>query len=516
MASCFPDLSGLFLTPSLPKNIQSFQIVKALILGLPNHVERSSAERIAADLVVSVFKFNQVIALERNGVPNGELFIEAYARSVALNEPLDLSQDPWSINGLPVELRDGFHLEPLCGANTAVIIPSTHKDGAPIDRRWILLWYTNHPQRTDVCLYILDNKENIIYGLPTYKLWIYDDLLWICRSRLDISAWTNPALRTKFFQDLPSATSLALTPSNCPIHYGHYLQNNLAHLSRLEELKITDLVDKVYRPKTFDYFTPEEEELFYSPALRSKITWMDNDEDIEKLALEQKIALIKSKGATFGKQLSKRFLASLSTEEKIKEEQPNSLKICVGIRGGTRMALNLIEVVEAFSQALHQRLGRTIHLVIDGMSKSSLNHHDTTRLLSTETELQIADQYFKLAERNKYLTVTSVVNMTQLEQLKQISQCDLAISGYGTSTFKYMYLCDIPTIVHGERAPYDYLSAGMPPSSLFLGLDCVQGIEKNQDSKRNNYSLDIDKFINLSMDYAEEHATKSNRQTSGR
>jgi len=414
------------------------------------------------------------------------------------------------VNGLPSELQNGFHLEPLSGVNTAAIIPSAQKQGLPTERRWILLWYTNHPQRTDACLYILDNKENIIYGLPTYKLWIYDDLLWICRSRLDISAWTSPALRTKFFQDLPSATSLALTPSNCPIHYGHYLQNNLAHLSRLEELEITDLVDKVYRPKKFDYFTPAEEELFFSPALRSKIIWMDNDEAIEKLALEQKIALIKSKGATFGKQLSKKFLASLNTEERIEQETPNSLRICVGIRGGTRMALNLMEAVEVFSQALYKRLGRSIHLVIDGMSKSSLNNHDTTSLLSTEAELEIANEYLNLAERNKFLTVSSVVNMTQFEQLKQISQCDLAISGYGTSTFKYMYLCNIPTIVHGERAPYDSLSAGTPPSSLFLGIDCILDIEKSEDIKRNNYSINIDKFTSRSLAYAQKHVPTGN------
>lgn len=505
MASSFHDISGLFLTPSLPKNIQSYQIVKAFLLGLPNYVERSAVERMAADLVESVFKFKKVYILERSGIIDGERYIEAYAKAISKNEPIDFTKEPWEVNGLPCQLQSGFCLQPLSGVNTAEIIPSAQRQDARQNRRWILLWYTTHPHRTDVCFYIIDNEENVVYGLPTYKLWIYDDLLWIFRSVLDITAWTNSGLRKTFFKELALAKTLALTPSNCPIHYGHYLQNNLAHLSRLEELQITELVDKVFRPQTFDYFLPEEEELFYSPDLRTKLVWMESGEAIEKLALKQQIALIKSKGSTFGKQLSERFLQSLKINAKeAQEESSDSLKICVAIRGGTRMAWNLLEAVEALTQAFHQRLGKPVHLVIDGMSKSALNTLDTTGQLSTETELEIANQYIDLAKNNSNLTVTSVVNMSQMEQLKEIAQCHFAISGYGASTFKTMYLCNIPTIVHGERAPYDYLSAGTPPSSLFLGLDCVVNIDKMQDTKRNNYTINIDLFVKRINDFIEQ------------
>jgi hypothetical protein len=64
-----------------------------------------------------------------------------------------------------------------------------------------------------------------------------------------------------------------------------------------------------------------------------------------------------------------------------------------------------------------------------------------------------------------------------------------------------MYLCSVPTVVHGERAPYDYLNAGEPPSSVFLGLDCVSSIEKIDDPKRSNYMIDIVKFCERTMEY---------------
>lgn len=498
MNSCW-QLSDLF-AGRVGNNIQCFQLIKVLIADLEPVVERRAHTEIARNLVASVFSFSSVTMLKRERHINGESFIQQYVECCQGRAALDFTAEPLLIVNLPECLSGLFRVEPLVGPNISCIRP-IGSNASQDEPRFYMLWYCNHPQRTDVCLYIIDTEANEIYALPTYEFWIYDDLLAIFMSSLPMEVWCDHGARAAHLKALKAGQSLALLPSPCPIHYGHYLQNNLAHLARLEELGVTEKVSTIYRPSNFDYFTPSQEKVFFGLDTQKKMSVVGSLRHGFGLSVDDSTSLVVSKGSTFGRSLASNLRASLKRDN-VNHDSP--VGICVGIRGGTRMCLNLLDLTARLTAALHQKYGRKLFIVVDGMSASVLNNSDTTAMLSPAFENELAAGYLALADQFDYLSASSVVGLTQYEQLLEISECTLALSGYGTQSFKYMYLCDVPTVVHGQKPPDHHLDAGVPPVNTFLGVDCLESIDYTDDPQRYNYRVAVDESVNRCLDFVEQ------------
>ncbi|MFZ4565799.1 MAG: hypothetical protein ACOYMY_04985 [Prochlorococcaceae cyanobacterium] len=496
----FWQLSDVF-AGKVGNNIQCFQLIKALILDMEHVVDRDLHEEVARQLVSSTFSFNGVVCLKRDRYINGEDFIQLYLQCIHGKAYLDFSAEPLSIVNVPPCLKGSFRVEPLVGPNISCIRPSQGEDSAHESRRFIMLWYCNHPQRTDVCLYVVDLQENSVYGLPTYGFWIYSDFLSISMGALPMDVWRDPQARDRHLRSLKVGQSMALMPSPCPIHYGHYLQNNLAHLARLEEMGITDQVSTIFRPSGFDYFLPSQEQAFFLPATQSKMKVVENRQHGFGMSIDATTALVVSKGSTFGRTLSRNLRSSLNCSS---SGDDSRIGVCVGIRGGTRMCLNLLEFTGALSTALHQKYNREIFLVVDGMSSSVLNNSDTTAMLSPAFENELANGYLAFADQSDFVSATSVVGLTQYEQLVEISKCTLALSGFGTQSFKYMYLCDVPTVVHGQKPADRNLDSGEPPVNMFLGVDCLESIDHTDDPQRYNYRVFVDESVKRCLDFIDE------------
>jgi len=496
----FPRLPRLFTTHKQHK-LQSYQLVDALIKDLHRSIDDATHSAMALDLARSIFNIQHIDRLHGPQWVNGEQFLVTYTSCLFNGSIIDLSADPFGFRNVPPDLAGPWVLEPLAGPNTACLKPQAATNFSPEQRRFILLWYNNHSQRSDVCLYIFDLEQNRVYALPTYDFWIYQDLLHIFQLTLPMPLWTDSNARANHFRSLPKADQLAHLPAPCPIHFGHYLQNNLAHLSRLEDLGVLASVNHVFRTQTFDYFLPEEEKLFLAESTRKKISIVADNQEAIKVCQASNHAILVSKSSSFGSGLSSHFRLAVPA---LPADQDTPIMVCVGVRGGTRMCLNLVDFAVTFAAEINRLSGRPVHLVIDGMSRSALNDKDTTAGLSTTHEQALASEIIDKASAHDGVTASSIVGLSTFQQLAQIRQCSLALSGFGTQYFKYMYLCNLPTIVHGFKEPDDYLNVGITPVHLFLGQDCVASIEKTSDAMRNHYRLKIALSTAKSVHFAEQ------------
>lgn len=486
--NAFPDLVDLF-NGKAKNDLQSYQLVYALILDIHRAIDDDIHRAIARDLTSCIYKFKSIkLLLEDPHWVNSEQFLLRYTECLTRGATIDLTAEPFRFRNLPPDLAGPCILEPLAGANTACIRPHSATNFSPEQRRFILLWYNNHPQRSDVSLYILDLEEQSLHALSTYGFWIYQDLLIIFLLLLDLPLWTDPVARANHFRTLPKAEHLAHMPASCPIHFGHYLQNNLAHLSRLEDLHILNSIEIIFRPKTFDYFTYDEEKLFFTEATRGKFRPVENEKEAVQFSMANKHALIVSKSSSYGTGLSTNFCNSVRPES---DDTESAIRVCVGVRGGTRMCLNLVDFAVTLATELRKITGRPVHLLVDGMSKSALNSSDTTASLSTSFEQEIADEIIAKASVSENVSASSIVGLTTFQQLSQIRTCSLALSGYGTQYDKYMYLCNVPTIVHGVTEPDTSRNINFHPNHLYLGKDSVENVELTHDKQRNNYKLNI-------------------------
>lgn len=496
----FPWLVELFNKDHQHK-LQSYQLVDALIMDLHRSMDDGIHAAMAMDLARSIFDIQRIDLFEGPQWVNSEKFLLTYTHCLTGTSTLDFSAEPFGFRNLPTALTGSWLLEPLAGPNTACLRPQSATDFGPEQRRFVLLWYNNHSQRSDVCLYLFDLEQHNVHALPTYGFWIYQDLLHIFQQTLPMPLWNDSKARANHFRSLPTANQLAHLPAPCPIHFGHYLQNNLAHLSRLEDLGILTSVHHVFRTQTFDYFLPEEEKLFLAESTRAKISVVaDNQEAIQRCQATNHAILV-SKSSSFGSGLSTHFRGSVPAQP---GDQRAAVMVCVGVRGGTRMCLNLVDFTITLAAELHRVSGRPIHLVIDGMSRSALNDRDTTAGLSTTHEQAIANEIIAKASAIQGVMASSIVGLSTFEQLSQIRHCALALSGFGTQYFKYMYLCNLPTIVHGVKEPDDYLNVGITPVHLFLGQDCVASIEQTHDAMRNHYNLKVALSTAKSVQFAEQ------------
>jgi hypothetical protein len=130
---------------------------------------------------------------------------------------------------------------------------------------------------------------------------------------------------------------------------------------------------------------------------------------------------------------------------------PNSdisqLTIGIGLRGGTRSILNIIDLVETVTRKLVEEHAFNVNIVIDGMCSSrSLNENPTTQQLSLNVEAEQAREMdMRLAKIG--ISAVSTVGLPIMEQLAILSSCDFILTHSGSGSAKYLWALNKPTVV---------------------------------------------------------------------
>jgi hypothetical protein len=122
--------------------------------------------------------------------------------------------------------------------------------------------------------------------------------------------------------------------------------------------------------------------------------------------------------------------------------------IGVGVRGGTRQALNLDEVIDAIVKTFHPHEYSDICLVIDGLAANKVdNESSPTRLLSVEAEhLIVAGISSRLESLG--VKIVSVIDEPLESQLHCLMHCQIIIGHTGSSSAKYLCLLNKPQLLH--------------------------------------------------------------------
>lgn len=485
----------------IPDDPFVFLTNESLMRGLPAYMPADMFTELVADVACHVHEFKHLNRLQSPHRPNGEAFLTALLPCLSSAEPLDLSAGDLGYQNLPIELQRPVKVQPLAALNVASV-----KAEDMADNRFYLLWTHTSNQTTDVAVLLLDLETGMAHLQASLASMAYADLYTILQLSVPQNCWARAEKRAEWLRSLSPAVGLALVPQPCPIHFGHYVQNNLSHLSRLEELGMITHCQTVYRPGPYDYFNEQEEQQFFLPTTQSMLEPVASLDAAKKLARERKQMLISSKGATLSCHLAhclQRSFNNVAPNEGSAKQ--DAYHLCVGVRGGSREALNLVEVIDLVLRSMFERQSKPIHLVVDGMSQSRLNSKDTTRYLSLDREEELAAALDQLTGRYPALTVQSVVNQPMFEQMKAIARCNAAISHFGSSFFKYMVMAGRPVIVHGDRPSFADKYADTPPANYFLGPDHVSSFGAGPDPKRACYELNTETFVPALVEILMQH-----------
>lgn len=468
---------------------------ESLMRGLPAYMPAEMYAELVVDVACHVHEFKHLNWLRTRKRPNGEVFLADLVPCLNSGDQLDLTAGELGYQNLPVELQRPVRVRPLAALNVAGV----SAEGVA-DDRFYLMWTHTSNQTTDVAMLLLDLETGVAHLQPSQTSMAFTDLYTILKFSVPQNCWPRAEARASWLRSLSPAEGLALVPHPCPTHFGHYVQNNLCHLSRLEELGVASHCKTIYRPGPYDYFNEEEEQAFFLPATRPLLVPVPSLDAAKQLAREQSQMLISSKGATLSKHLSRCLQQSLS-----RSPGGDGYRLCVGVRGGSREALNLVEVMELVLKGLLERQPQPVHLVVDGMSQSRLNSKDTTRYLSLDREEELATALDQLTGRYPRLTVQSVVNRPMFEQMAAIARCNATISHFGSSFFKYMVMAGRPVIVHGDRPAFADKYEDEPPANYFLGPDYVAAFGAGPDPKRACYELNVDKVVPALLEILLKH-----------
>lgn len=486
-------LGSLFRGPGrIPDDPFVFLTTESLMRGLPAYIGSEDFSLLVADVACHVYEFKDLHVVQAKTRADGEQFLSVIVSCMATGEPMELSAAQLTSDAIPEALRGPVRVLPRAGLNVAALTA----EGQTEDR-FYLLWTHTSNQTTDAAILLLDLQEQTAFLQPSIPAMAYADLYTIMKFSVPQATWPRAEARSAWLRALAPAAELALVPLPCPTHFGHYIQNNLCHLSRLEELGVTGHCAMVYRPGPYDYFNSEEEASFFLPGTQAKMQPVPSINEAKAYAIERGQALISSKGATLSRHIATCLQQSLEQQHDNKDKilSEDTYQLCVGIRGGSREALNLVAVMEQVLQGLLDRQSKPVHLIVDGMSQSRLNSMDTTRFLSLEREQELTQQLCKLAEQHPRLTVQPVVNLPMFDQMQAIARCNACISHFGSSFFKYMVMAGRPVIVHGDRPAFADKYADTPPPNYFLGPDYVTQFGAGPDPKRACYELNIDTVV---------------------
>lgn len=501
----FSTIAQAFRSGPVPKERLSYKALGAMLKALTPCCDRREYFKFHEECTSAVFDIPELSIHYTNQIRDTETLFSLIIPAMASQSPVSIESVDEYLD-IPDDLRGKVRIIPLAGVNLAAI--DNHNDsgsnGKIADKyKWYMAWGNLTNQRNDSFTIFIDTETNAIHAYPSPQGSVYENILNIFSYTFPVHVWGSSAARNHFLHKAIPSKIISHAPMPFPIHYGHYVQNNLAHISRLEEIGLTSYFDTIYRPcDRSDFLAPKEESLFFTDDTKPKLKYTTTlDDAIQESKAKKSELLIISKAATLSSYTSKVFRASLAQQNPqednpLSSDKENHLKLCIGLRGGTREALNLIVVIQQTVEILYSKTGRQIALLADGMSKSNLNNRDTTRFLSMDLEIEQASNLSNLYELESVASFESVVGKPMFEQISKIAQCDVAISHFGSSFFKYMTMCGIPTIVHGERPSFYDKYVGEATPNYFIGPDFIEELIHYSDPKRNSYRLNVCKSAN--------------------
>lgn len=272
---------------------------------------------------------------------------------------------------------------------------------------------------------------------------------------------SGPSGLDQIFKDtaIPDHCNL-LVPSN--LHFGHYVLNSLGPaVQALAVVRAAGAAIQLLRIEN-GFLTLEQEAWLLDPTPPPS-PWIKTFPSIQAArysAKESHHALLELYGSSID------LMLAFTTQRLIKQcpdlaagalargwqrPEPDELILGISLRGGTREAVNLIEVVRLLFQNLLRR-GRRVFVVIDGIAASPNNKVSTTANLSQDKEEALAKNILDAAIEVGGRGI-SVVGWPLMDQLVGLSHCDVVIGHEGSSSAKSMWMLGLKTLIHAPSPP---------------------------------------------------------------
>lgn len=438
------------------------------------------------------FSINQISRIQYSGRLSVSDFLAKLVPACTKRVSINLTSYPFDAEGLPDRLQQNISITPLVGVNTCLV-----------DENVFLLWaslQSSSQKQSDVLLVLYDLSDNKAFYGSTEGLHYssFEVFLYTFRRCLPPNAIRKVEPRINYLRELPVADDLAHVPDVCPIHFGHYIFNNLGHIVRLQSLGLLSSFAHIYRLSIFDFFADNESQIFFDSQSRPKLKIAPSIQEAILSAKSHNSSVFCTKDVIINGAMWKAMHVYQHKDDCINADV---LKICIGVRGGTRECLNILEAIDCLIQEIRLQIDLPIVLVIDGISQSSTNASTTTSMLSLEYELTIAKSIFNHFHLDEKVAVQSVVGLPMLDQLRHIVSCNFAFGHQGSSTFKYMYLAGLPCIVHGPNTGAllyadNCIDPTWSPIEIFFGREYISEVIPAEGAGPFycNYRFDISKL----------------------
>jgi hypothetical protein len=337
-------------------------------------------------------------------------------------------------------------------------------------------------------LYVHESDDIHIFFPLTWR-YAYNELLRTLRAALlqlpedqNGRFFLDKIFRRKIVEHLVLRDGFAPYFWNGYNHLAHYFYNYLGPLSRyLNEGvfppgKLLLLGD---RPSWFG----DVELSHIIPGLdgfskiQSHAIFVATMQDAYKICRETNLGMISLRGSEVSLALSRsisQYLENHANPARIDTSTSfqETLILGIGLRGGTRMVINLDELIFSVCERILNTWDKKIHIIFDGMCKSPNPENPTTLLLSLDQEIQQAQLLSsKLASLG--VSSESVVGMRIIDQLQRLSMCSTIITHNGSGSAKYLWALNKPTIILNGPANtniYKYNSGSDPRCHGVMGL----------------------------------------------
>ena len=302
-------------------------------------------------------------------------------------------------------------------------------------------------QKNTIPISIYDIKANHFYinfkGSDLIQNGILRDFLQTPSSRKSMKKFLNQSFSTykpkKCLLCFPSIT-----------HLGHNVMNTLGPLVYFAE--------NYTNKKKYDSFELcISKKIFTSKSHVIKLigdqynlNFIDDYKQFDTYSKASKFAAFQLNACIVPPSLSiktKKYLSD-SYSSLTKSTSDNLINIAIGVRGGSRQAMNLQDVVYELCNQLRIK-NINIQFIIDGMSESLFaSSTKSTAEIDLNLEKRIANDIHQLIIENNF-QCKNIVGIPLENQLNELRRCDLIIGHQGSLSAKYAWLLGIDTIIHG-------------------------------------------------------------------
>lgn len=402
-----------------------------------------SNSSIEIELACKLFEFDSLEKVFFSGSLSVCAYLQKLLPSLVKEIPLHLHEAPFLISEDIAPFPASFTPQPLNAVNTYRVNPTTY-----------LCWSSQplgNMRQSHVSLVIIDIQTNKAI-LASTNIGFPHSACHLLHSIFSTSGMGNRLCkeqqRSVFLKTLTSSTHLVHCPARLVKHFGHYVLNDLSHIANLDYLGLTTYFDRIFRNSEFDYFDTEATTCFGKNTGALLDYSQGSTFEIQQQSIQNGYAVVCSKDSTVNGQLWRSLRSNLS----IDMQDSTQYAVCIGIRGGTREALNICRISRHLAIAINRQTSLSVHFVIDGLAQSKNNNISSTANLSELREHEIANSIAMELMDLPFVTTESVVGMKLIDQLQRIGTCRLAFGHSGSSLHKHMNLAGLDCIIHGSRA----------------------------------------------------------------